>query len=257
MMEGIIKHGCKFLTAQKPIFQLSRSLVLIKRRHPVQLQKKNSNQKPILKGRHFVYDVEYLDNKKKENIDVILTSFVEGLGQKGEKVSVKPSYAYDYLLLPKLAVYASPENVENMKNEMYVTKDEEKPSSIFALKTMNYLRKAVVGLCMNKEEPWTIERWHVRVALRKMNIEILSDDCIEIPEKPISGPDMTLEGKSFISYITINNKERVPVQCCVHHWSTKIADRLPYTEFFYLKPPEAIFPEEKSLLESLKANQSA
>ncbi|XP_050535456.1 39S ribosomal protein L9, mitochondrial [Daktulosphaira vitifoliae] len=257
-MDGIVKNSFKLLSAQKTIYQFSRSLVILERRNPVQLQKKNSKQKPVLKGRHFVYDVvENLDIKKKENIDVILTSFIEGLGHKGEIVSVKPSFAYDHLLLPQLAVYASPENIENMKNNLYVARDEEKPSSIYSLKTMKYLQNMVLGVCMNKDEPWTIEKWHIRVALRKMNIHVLNDDCIEIPKKPISGPNLTLEGKSFISYVTINKKERAAIQCRVHHWSTKLADRLPYQEFFYLDSPDPIFPEEKELLESLRANKKA
>jgi ribosomal protein L9 len=33
-----------------------------------------------------------------------------GLGKRGDKVSVKRHYGYNSLLLPKLAVYATPEN---------------------------------------------------------------------------------------------------------------------------------------------------
>lgn len=56
-----------------------------------------------------------------------------GVGHKGEQVSVKPTFAYERLLLPKLAVYASPENLELMKNNLYQTKSDEKPSSVEAL----------------------------------------------------------------------------------------------------------------------------
>lgn len=56
-----------------------------------------------------------------------------GIGQKGEVVSILPTYAYERLLLPKLAIYASPENLELMKNDLYQDKNEEKPSSINAL----------------------------------------------------------------------------------------------------------------------------
>lgn len=62
-----------------------------------------------------------------------------GLGHQGELVSVRPTYAYDQLLLPKLAIYASPDNLERMKNNLYQTKDEEKPSSIHALQVLNIL----------------------------------------------------------------------------------------------------------------------
>lgn len=55
-----------------------------------------------------------------------------GIGHKGEQVSVRPTFAYENLLLPKFAVYASPENLELMKNDLYLTKDEEKPSSIYS-----------------------------------------------------------------------------------------------------------------------------
>lgn len=69
---------------------------------------------------------------------------------------------------------------------------------------MKYLKRIVVGVSMNKNEPWTIEPWNIRVSLRKMNIHVLSDDSIELPKEPISGPDLTLEGKSFIVYITVS-----------------------------------------------------
>lgn len=68
---------------------------------------------------------------------------------------------------------------------------------------MNYLKKMVVSVSMNKDEPWTIEPWHIRVSLRKMNVHVLSDNAIELPKQPISGPDLTLEGKSFVVYITV------------------------------------------------------
>lgn len=69
---------------------------------------------------------------------------------------------------------------------------------------MKYLKKLVVKVHMNKDEPWTIEPWHIRASLRKINVHVLNDVSIEIPEKPISGPDLTLEGKSFIVYITVS-----------------------------------------------------
>lgn len=57
---------------------------------------------------------------KYPDLDVILTEYVEGLGNVGEKVSVRPFYAYKHLLLPGLAVYATPENLEK-----YVTESSE------------------------------------------------------------------------------------------------------------------------------------
>jgi large subunit ribosomal protein L9 len=57
---------------------------------------------------------------------------------------------------------------------------------------------------MNKDNPWTIEPWHIRVSLRKMNVHVLNDDSIKLPDQPISGPDLTLEGKSFVVFITVS-----------------------------------------------------
>lgn len=52
---------------------------MLKRRHEVSLQKKGSKQKPVLKGRHFIYDVvEYTEVIKRPKMDVILTKYVEG-----------------------------------------------------------------------------------------------------------------------------------------------------------------------------------
>jgi len=58
-----------------------------------------------------------------------------GLGHQGEQVSVWLTYAYENLVLPKLAIYAS-ENLEYMKNNLYQPKDTEKPSSINALQVI-------------------------------------------------------------------------------------------------------------------------
>jgi large subunit ribosomal protein L9 len=138
-----------------------------------------------------------------------------------------------------------------MKNMLYQAKNDDKPSSIYALQTLKYLKHMVISVSMNKDEPWTIEPWHIRVSLRKMNVHVLSDESIELPKHPISGPDLTMEGKSFVVYITINNKEKVAMECNLHHWSTKLADRFPRTEFFK-RTPVAILPEQTELLMSIR-----
>ena len=44
-------------------------------------------------------------------MDVLLKSYVEGVGRKGEVVSVRPNFAYNKLLLPGLATYVTQENI--------------------------------------------------------------------------------------------------------------------------------------------------
>ena len=54
-------------------------------------------------------------------MEIVLTSFVEGIGVKGDIVSVKPSIAYNKLLLPELGVYKTEENILKYAK----SKDEE------------------------------------------------------------------------------------------------------------------------------------
>lgn len=97
------------------------------------------NQKPTkLRGRHFNYDlVEDQNIKKQLNIEVILTTYVEGVGRKGETVSVTPTFAYNKLLLTGFATYVTPENIEKYVNQNQETPDEEKHSSQFAQRVRN------------------------------------------------------------------------------------------------------------------------
>lgn len=78
----------------------------------MRLHKKGEPPK-IFRSKNYLYDVvKYEDHEKKANIDVVLTTYVEGLGKAGDKVSVRPFAGYDKLIVPGLAVYATPENIE-------------------------------------------------------------------------------------------------------------------------------------------------
>lgn len=65
-------------------------------------------------------------------MDVILVSFVEGIGDVGDKVTVRPTVAYNSLLLPGLAVYATPENIAKYENKDDGAREEKTHSSPFA-----------------------------------------------------------------------------------------------------------------------------
>ena len=49
----------------------------------------------------------------------------------------------------------------------------------------------------------------------------------------------------------INDCERVPVRCRLHHYSTEPRDRLPYRRQPWLQPAEPLFPEEADQLAGL------
>lgn len=69
--------------------------------------------------------------KKRQNLEVVLKEYVEGVGDKGDVVSLRPNEAYNNLLLPGLAVYKTPENIAKYtKTEQ--DKDEILHSSPYA-----------------------------------------------------------------------------------------------------------------------------
>ncbi|KAF7280234.1 hypothetical protein GWI33_006277 [Rhynchophorus ferrugineus] len=244
-----ISSSSILLAASSLIQQQIRTTYILKRKFPPQLHKKGSPPKK-LRSRHYIYDlVEDTNTKKQEDIDVILTTFVEGLGNSGEKIKVKPQFAYNSLLLPGLAVYACPENLEKYKDTL-CNKESVEYSSPNALPTIKTLSRITLSVVMNKDHPWVLKPWHVKTSFRKSGY-VVPDDAITLPEKPITGPDMGLENKEFYVTVTINNKEKVNVRCRLHHWSTDIIDRIPYTPYFWEEDTEPIYPEFKEVLETL------
>lgn len=59
-----------------------------------------------------------------------------------------------------------------------------------------------LAVVMNKENPWTLKPWHVRASFRKSGCWI-PEGAIELPEKPITGPNMDLEAKEFFVTVTV------------------------------------------------------
>jgi len=160
-----------------------------------------------------------------------------------------PNRAYIKFLLPKLAVYATPENIE--KYTKLASQIDDAPfSSVSVEKVMKYLSTMRIMIIMSKNVPWTLERWHVRTNFRKAGV-IIPTDAITLPEKPISGPNLDIDGKEFYVTLTINNCEKIKVRCCIYHWTSEsIVQTIP--EFWKL-PLEPIFPEDKPILDSLPA----
>ncbi|XP_055523897.1 39S ribosomal protein L9, mitochondrial [Wyeomyia smithii] len=231
--------GVSLCSANQFLTQQTRNTFILKRRTPPKLHKKN--QKPDkLRGRHFVYDlVEDTNIKKKPNLEVVLTSFVDGVGSKGDIVSLKPHVAYNQLLLPGLAVYKTPEAVVK-----YAVPEQDKQkelhSSAHAARTVSKLEEIVLAVVMNKDHPWVLERWHIRASLRKAGYYV-PEEAITLPEQPIEGPDLLKQGKEFICIVTVNNLEKARLRCRIHHWSTEPSERLPYVAEHWLQPAEPLF----------------
>ncbi|XP_058116649.1 large ribosomal subunit protein bL9m-like [Anopheles ziemanni] len=221
------------------LLQSTRNTFVLKRRFPPYLYKKT--QKPgKLRGKHYVYDlVEDTTIAKKPILEVVLTTFVEGVGSKGDVVSLKPNIAYNKLLLPGLAVYKTPESVAKYAT-VKDAKVKEVHSSTYAQRTVNKLESLILAVVMNKDHPWKIEPWHIKASLRKAGYYV-PEHAITLPETPITGPDLLKQNKEFYCTITTNNLEKARVHCRIHHWSTEPSDRLPYVFEHWKLDSEPLF----------------
>jgi len=230
--------------------QQSRTTFVLKRRVPPYIGKKGRQPKR-LKGLHHIYDFEeFTEVQPTPPLKLILTEFVDGLGTKGEVVTVGKQFGRYNLLLSNRAVYASPENLEIWEKYRKEGKDDDKPySTAKAALVVKYLQRRMVKVEMSMDQPWTLEPWHLRVAFRRALV-YLPEDALTLPEKPISGPDMENEKKVFIVGVTINKCDKVQVRCYLHHWSSDPTRAIPEDENDFRRAVEPLFPEEAELLKS-------
>lgn len=157
---------------------------------------------------------------------------------------MRPTVAYNDLLLPGLAVYKTEENVEKYTR----TQDEDvedQHSSPFAQRTVNMLECLTLAVIMNKDVPWVMQPWHIKASLRKAGFHAV-EEAITLPETPITGPDLLKQNKEFYVTITVNNMEKARVKCRIHHWSTDPSERLPYVFEHWKEPSEPLFGSAQS-----------
>ena len=62
-----------------------------------------------------------------------------------------------------------------------------------------------LGVSMNMYNPWVVEPWHIRMAFKRINL-MVPDEAIQIPAKEIKGPDFELEGREFITRVTVRKR---------------------------------------------------
>ena len=108
------------------------------------------------------------------------------------------------------------------------------------IQTANMLKNRVVAVVMNKDVPWTLEPWHVRVSLRKMGVYIREQD-IKLPEAKITGPNLDIQNKEFEVVIKVSDQETANVRCRIHHWSTDVRERLPYVQAHWNNEADKLF----------------
>ncbi|KAF4524589.1 hypothetical protein B566_EDAN008544 [Ephemera danica] len=182
-----------------------RTAFVVKRKYPMPMTKKGHKPR-ALKPKNYVYElVEDTDMRVQEDLHLILNTYVEGVGKRGDEVRVRPQKGYETLLLPGLAEYYTEEAKERLSAD---SSDEPGYSSPYVERMSNVLSRMVISITMNKDEAWTLQPWHVRASMRKCGLYVQHDSQITLPADNISGPDLSLQNKEFLAYVTINNKEQ-------------------------------------------------
>ncbi|KAL1461832.1 hypothetical protein WDU94_013702 [Cyamophila willieti] len=249
LMGGLSKMSSSLMAnvVHTPSILNSRSTYILERARPLPRIYPRQRKRPYMNRSTYVYKVvqqPYDRLMRQQDLQVILVQYVEGLGKAGDIVTVNPNYAYNNLLLPKLAIYASPENLANAS--LYKKSAEEEAYSSKTSKTlMRLLPYHTIPVVLNQDNEWTIEPWHIKASARKVGIHVLNEASIQIPGPPIRGPDQSLHGKDFIAIFKVNNKETIKMRCKIFIWATKPAERNSIENQFWCFKGEPVHPEVK------------
>jgi len=226
-------------------FQQVRTTYVVERRYPARLTK--PQKQASLRQRHYIYETLEDNNTRPQRLfPVLLRKYVEDVGQPGEIVTLKEQTAR-FLIMTQKAAYSSKENLDRFGHDQSKQKSY---SSKYAATTINVLTKFVLNISMNKENPWTLEPWHIRSAFRKAGV-CVPESAITMPESVVSGPDLAIEGKEFYIIVTINHQEKVTVRCRIHHWATNLRDKVPRVRDHWKFPVEPIFADDKDIVKEL------
>lgn len=213
-----------------------RSVVILKRKVKLPFQPSQYNRlivgpflrEPVYKEPRPVADfifeeVEDTDKIEESKLSLILLKTIDELGVQGDIVEVERNYGRFHLLSSNSAVYASEYNLKKYRELIESgAKDRKGPSSAYVMTTLKKLQQELILVAVNDVNPWTITTKHLRVAFRAAGYSI-PEDCIELPEEPISGPDVeNKHGLEFVTIVTINNQEKAKVRCMVIHKATPL-----------------------------------
>ncbi|XP_064645544.1 large ribosomal subunit protein bL9m-like [Lineus longissimus] len=213
-----LAKGCAKVLSEQP----NRTTVVVKRKWPAKLG--NGDEFARLKTRNFIYEVvENRAQAKHPDVRVILADNVEGFGAEGDVIDVRANIARTWLLPSKVAVYPSPENLEKYERIKKERGDTGPRHTAYAMGTIRALRDMELVIPMNRNADWSLTKTHVRVAFRKMGIEV-PDDCITMPEEDISHD---VSGEDFTVGVTVNGIETVPVSTKIVYWELDELGNLP------------------------------
>lgn len=156
-------------------------------------------------------------NEKWGEVELMLTEYVEGIGHKGEIVSVPRHDAYYSLLPTKRAVYPTEELIE-LFAESRATLSQKSKVSPYAMKTKEFLDDMLLEIPLNFEAEeekgkveWTLNRDHVRIALRYKKV-MCPNASIELTQT-INSKNYKESGEFFYVNININDYVSTSLKC--------------------------------------------
>ncbi|KAK7096509.1 large ribosomal subunit protein bL9m-like isoform X1 [Littorina saxatilis] len=237
----------RLLTTHKdaPLLNLEhvRTTVIMEQMFPPKLARKGALPKVTQKNRVLNF-VDRVHAHKTPDITCILTDFVEGVGIRGDTVTVKRRLFRGKLFPAGQAVYATDENVEKFTREKQEKgiKEEAKPLGVYGEMTVKQLAGMYLKVPMSGDNSWVLTPKNVRVALRKAGVEVkesckekktqvnvgvsahepsrrrrmillvcfqgveVKESCITLPQEAITGPE------EFNFRITVNGVKSVMVK---------------------------------------------
>ncbi|KAL7675234.1 hypothetical protein ACOME3_001497 [Neoechinorhynchus agilis] len=158
----------------------------------------------------YVYRVvEHEDDAPWGDIEVILTEYLEGIGHKGEVVSVSRELFYYYLWPSELADYKTEENMKKFEEERKLLVGLAKVSA-YALKMKKLLEAMDLAVLVPKIENWSVDEESIEMALR-------TETDIKCKREAISLLDQDISNKSgirdFVVKIKINDLTSANLKC--------------------------------------------
>ena len=79
--------------------------------------------------------------------------------------------------------------------------------SLFLTRSYSELSRKMICVVMHDTNPWTLEKWHVRLALRNLGVMVDSDDSVSF--KAVRGPSPDLQGKELCVRLKVNQLEDI------------------------------------------------
>uniref|UniRef100_A0A915L1S5 Large ribosomal subunit protein bL9m n=1 Tax=Romanomermis culicivorax TaxID=13658 RepID=A0A915L1S5_ROMCU len=165
--------------------------------------------------------------EKMPSAKIILIKNVDGIGKAGEIVTVRSHMLREFYFPSGSAVYASPYNIEkysklkDQHDELTIEPHIKMGVGRHLYDLANYLNSKAVPVYVALENNWTLEKWHVKMALEMHDVVTNENQIILNPDALLNGPNMRLQNLLFRFYILVNKKVIVPCFGRLQHVTTK------------------------------------